>query len=334
MAKERLIWADSLKGWLMILVILGHVMQQLAGGVDGGSHLWAMIYSFHMPAFIAASGWFSYKRNRTGGGYKSAIKRRFMQLMVPYLLWSVIKLVRSWDFSYNTIADVFFRPDTSFWFLWVLFWINVIFIGCQSLADILKMEEMFTIGFMAILLVGLMAGANIRLFGFQFLAYYFVFYVLGYCLHRFEWMRVSNKWVICFMMVIWLYLAWYWQMAHVPTNIAGIPHLPSSLAIQGYRFVTAMLAVVIIQSTSPKCLNSKNWINLKAVEMGGISLGVYAVHLLLLDDIIAFLNVVWVDIPNCLLIVSTFVVLTIVSFGIVKLLSLNRVTSKFLLGKV
>lgn len=257
-----------------------------------------------------------------------------MQLMVPYLLWSVIKLVRSWDFSYNTIADVFLRPDTSFWFLWVLFWINVIFIGCQSLADKLKKEEMFTIGFMAVLLVGLMAGANIRLFGFQFLAYYFVFYVLGYCLHRFEWMRVSNKWVICFMMVIWLYLAWYWQMVHVPTNIAVIPHLPSSLAIQGYRFVTAMLAVVTIQSTASKCLNSKNWLNLKAVEMGGISLGVYAVHLLLLDDIIAFFKVVWVDIPNCLLMVSTFVVLTIVSFGIVKLLSLNRDTSKFLLGKV
>lgn len=67
MAKERLIWADSLKGWLMILVILGHVMQQLAGGVDGGSHLWAMIYSFHMPAFIAASGWFAYRKNRPGG---------------------------------------------------------------------------------------------------------------------------------------------------------------------------------------------------------------------------------------------------------------------------
>lgn len=334
MAKERLIWADSLKGWLMILVILGHVLQQLAGGVDGGSHLWAMIYSFHMPAFIAASGWFAYRKNRPWGGYKSVIGRRFMQLMVPFLLWSVIKLVRGWDFSYNTIADVVLRPDTSFWFLWVLFWINVIFIGCQLLADKLKKDELLIVGGAAIMLVALMVGANIRVFGFQFLAYYFVFYLLGYCLHRFEQIRVSNKWLICIMTFVWLYLAWYWQMSHVPSNIAGIPHLPSSLVLPGYRFLTATLAVVVILSMAPQCLNGKNQLNMKAVEMGVISLGIYTVHLLLIDDLIALIRIVWANIPYWMLIVMTFVVLTIASFSIVKLLSLNKFTSKFLLGKV
>lgn len=257
-----------------------------------------------------------------------------MQLMIPYLLWSCIKLVRGWDFSFSTIADVVLRPDTSFWFLWVLFWINVIFIGCQWLADKLKRDELLTVGISAVILVGLMVGANIRVFGYQFLAYYFVFYVLGYCLHRYEQIRVNNKWTICAMGVVWLYLAWYWQMAHVPANIAGIPHLPASLAIQGYRLVSATLAVVVIQSLAPRCLNGKKRLNMKAVEMGIISLGVYTVHLLLIDDLIALLKMIWANIPHVLLIVVTFVVLTIVSFGIVKLLSLNKFTSKFLLGKV
>ena len=48
---NRILWADSLKGILMLLVILGHVIQTIVGGVDTGNHLWSIIYSFHMPAF-------------------------------------------------------------------------------------------------------------------------------------------------------------------------------------------------------------------------------------------------------------------------------------------
>lgn len=61
MAKERLIWADSLKGCLMLLVILGHAIQSTLGTDCDSSHLWNIIYSFHMPAFMAVSGWFAYR---------------------------------------------------------------------------------------------------------------------------------------------------------------------------------------------------------------------------------------------------------------------------------
>ncbi len=55
-----MIWADSLKGWLMILVIIGHAIQTVVGGECNENHLWNIIYSFHMPAFMAVSGWFAY----------------------------------------------------------------------------------------------------------------------------------------------------------------------------------------------------------------------------------------------------------------------------------
>ena len=60
MAKQRLIWADSLKGWLILLVILGHAIQQTLGADCDSNHLWNLIYSFHMPAFMAVSGWLAY----------------------------------------------------------------------------------------------------------------------------------------------------------------------------------------------------------------------------------------------------------------------------------
>lgn len=61
---NRLIWADSIKGWLILLVIIGHCIASIIGN-DAANHdyWWCLIYSFHMPAFIAISGYLNY-----GGG--------------------------------------------------------------------------------------------------------------------------------------------------------------------------------------------------------------------------------------------------------------------------
>lgn len=74
--KRRLIWVDALKGILMILVVLGHAIQAELGPYCEESHLWNLIYSFHMPAFMAISGWLFYKKptanvsNNYGGVFK------------------------------------------------------------------------------------------------------------------------------------------------------------------------------------------------------------------------------------------------------------------------
>ena len=47
---------DSLKGFLIILVILGH----LIGSLNAPSvEIWNLIYTFHMPLFVLISGYFS-----------------------------------------------------------------------------------------------------------------------------------------------------------------------------------------------------------------------------------------------------------------------------------
>lgn len=55
--QNRIIWVDSLKGWLILLVILGHAIQSTFGVECYNNHIWNLIYSFHMPAFMAVSGW-------------------------------------------------------------------------------------------------------------------------------------------------------------------------------------------------------------------------------------------------------------------------------------
>lgn len=56
MNKLRIIWADSLKGMLIILVVLGHAIQCVLLEDCEKNHLWNLIYSFYMPAFMAISG--------------------------------------------------------------------------------------------------------------------------------------------------------------------------------------------------------------------------------------------------------------------------------------
>ncbi|WP_420377690.1 hypothetical protein [Segatella copri] len=41
------------------------------------NHLWNMIYSFHMPAFMAVSGYFACRVHRYGGANRCALDDSF-----------------------------------------------------------------------------------------------------------------------------------------------------------------------------------------------------------------------------------------------------------------
>ena len=80
MNKQRLSWLDITKGFLMILVVIGHYPGELDFPLS------KYIYWFHMPAFFISSGMF-FKPAIKKGLLKSTIHKRFMQLIVPYLFF-------------------------------------------------------------------------------------------------------------------------------------------------------------------------------------------------------------------------------------------------------
>lgn len=88
MSKKRLTWVDVTKGFLMILVVIGHYPGELDFPLS------KYIYWFHMPAFFILSGLF-FKPVMEKGMMKAVIHKRFMQLLVPYLFFLVsITLIR------------------------------------------------------------------------------------------------------------------------------------------------------------------------------------------------------------------------------------------------
>lgn len=63
MEKKRIPFWDNIKGLLIILVVFGHFIY----GIEGSAvnFLNTLIYSFHMPAFVFVSGYFSSSENST-----------------------------------------------------------------------------------------------------------------------------------------------------------------------------------------------------------------------------------------------------------------------------
>lgn len=344
MSNKRLIWADSLKGWLMLIVIFGHAIQSNLGVDCECNHLWNIIYSFHMPAFMAVSGWLAYRGANpsrpinSDWGYLRSCKRRALQLLIPYIAWTLISYLTKGDYTLSAACNTLIFPDTSFWFLWVLFWICVIFNLAQLVASKLKVNEMVLILGTCLLLFGVMIVMEIRVLGFQFLAYYFLFYTLGYCLHKYEstkFLKVTrNNSCLIIFTLLWAFLAWGWSMHGVPSWMPTIPHVPSGLLQYSYRGFTALVAIVVLVGVAPKLLNGTSKMNQTICGLGVISLGLYVVHLSLIGHIVKGILALVTNVSTWLCIAISFVVVLTVSYLIVWLLSKNKYTAKIFLGKI
>lgn len=88
---NRLLWVDALKGFCIILVILGHM--QIPELVR------KFIFSFHMPIFFLISG---YLAKHEGVSLKEMFVKRMNSLLVPYVIYSSIISV-AWYFCGKSV---------------------------------------------------------------------------------------------------------------------------------------------------------------------------------------------------------------------------------------
>lgn len=78
--KTRYPWADTLRGLLMLLIVMGHVAPE---GV-----LKHYAYAFHVPGFFLVSGYLF----RFDEGAGSFLRRKARTLLLPYLAFSLISI--------------------------------------------------------------------------------------------------------------------------------------------------------------------------------------------------------------------------------------------------
>lgn len=80
--EKRIHWADALRGVLILMIVYGHT-------ASNGDMLKHYLYSFHVAAFFFLSGFLFSKGTH---GFKAFLKKKFVSLMIPYYIFSVISI--------------------------------------------------------------------------------------------------------------------------------------------------------------------------------------------------------------------------------------------------
>lgn len=126
--KKRNIPIDCLKLFLILCVIWGHAINFFNDEINYLNPIYRFIYSFHMPVFMALSGFFSCSMNQRP--FSENFKLRFKQLIMPSLIGGVfvVIFIDYYSGSSSRIGGLLF----SFWFLKSLFICSILWTILQK----------------------------------------------------------------------------------------------------------------------------------------------------------------------------------------------------------
>jgi fucose 4-O-acetylase-like acetyltransferase len=126
--KIRYVGIDSLRGWLIVLVMLGHLV---LGSVDGNIIRYS-IYAFHMPLFIGLTGYLINADSLRSNSFVATLTRYWWRVLLPfafaYLFFTGILAIHAFEegrISAKLLLSYVVTPYYHLWFiptlvLWVL----------------------------------------------------------------------------------------------------------------------------------------------------------------------------------------------------------------------
>ena len=199
MKENRIYWLDNLKWFLILLVVLGHAIQHTYADF-GQNCLFRAIYSFHMPAFMAVSGYLAWKPKTvcvSSTDYLKKLFRRVRQLVIPYMIWSLAAtFVLAGGLGVADVVSLVVYPERNLWFLWVLFMIFVCFETVRLLASRCPRYGDAIVVASVVVVYGAVSLCHTHKFGLDSMRYYYIFYCLGFFAHHYKQVFSLSKPVI------------------------------------------------------------------------------------------------------------------------------------------
>ena len=166
---------DSLKGFLIILVIIGHVITTLDNTNVFNHALMGLIYIFHMPLFILVSG---YLTKSPDSQQAKDMWRGVLRILVPLLIFHLIYCAsKLYQFGGNYITYLKSFPYGILWYLMsLIFWRIMLYYSPKAL---LKRPALYlSIALIVSILCGLTHLG--RPFSIQRTLNFYLFFLLGY----------------------------------------------------------------------------------------------------------------------------------------------------------
>ena len=116
--KSRNYFLDNYKAFLIVLVVIGHFIEPCYTNNLFLTVLKWIIFSFHMPAFIFISGYFSKK--------DMGLAKLTQKLVIPYFVFELIYYFLYVFVIHKETGLYFNRPKFSLWYLMALFFWRII----------------------------------------------------------------------------------------------------------------------------------------------------------------------------------------------------------------
>lgn len=111
--KSRNYFLDNYKSFLILLVVIGHFIEPCYTNNLFLTILKWVIFSFHMPAFIFISGYFSKK--------DMGLEKLIQKLVIPYFIFELLYYFLYVFVIHKETGLYFNRPKFSLWYLMSLF---------------------------------------------------------------------------------------------------------------------------------------------------------------------------------------------------------------------
>ncbi len=137
----RIEWVDAARGIGIVLVVFAHDVRglELVGTSPLATRVDRLIYAFHMPLFFFLAGLFASQSVRRGA--RAFVTDKLRVIAYPYLLWSLLQgalqvaMTRETNshLTWRDLAEIPYQPVMQFWFLYTLFLVFIVFLGCHRL---------------------------------------------------------------------------------------------------------------------------------------------------------------------------------------------------------
>ncbi|WP_343212712.1 nodulation factor fucose acetyltransferase NolL [Bradyrhizobium yuanmingense] len=249
---DRDLTLDFAKGVLILLVIVGHLIQYILYQDEGfwESPCFKWIYMFHMPLFMAISGYLGC-RALLGKSFAQAVGDRAMQLLLPMLFWGALLetaklavLPRAPDASGYFLPFLYDVAGT-YWFVWAA-------LVCFLLVKILLVFDQRSPSFLfvSVVVIGL---APLTFSIFPLIKYTYPFFCLGFTFARSRdaWTSVIRRYKLFLVASLCMgalvsFLAWR-KDTYVYNNLALLQDMTSAKNVLLMLFGSAAASAIMIE---------------------------------------------------------------------------------------
>lgn len=262
---QRIAYLDSLRGFAILLVIIGHLIQcNYESSIQ--NRIFNIIYSFHMLLFFFLSGCTCSLQEEKKGSIQSwkgliiFYGNKCSSLLLPSIAWTLlVPLFFSNMWKWNSSIS-------SFWFLNVLFAVSCLWTTIRFVDD--KFGKRNVILWISLTALALFFAFDIKRVPIM----YFILFVFGYFFQQRSWLRQFPNFIYGTALLLFLLGAGYFSYGQTFYGNGNRVWLEMPLSA-----LASIFLVKLFSSIRNKHLNSV------LILLGKYSLGIYLSHFLFVD---------------------------------------------------